>query len=506
MGITLIFLLACVLIELFAGFRRGILRQALHFVAFAAAAVIAFVNASSIASELLYALNSIDGTTIEAMVAEMKATPEMSAYITADIENFILALDPEIYTCLVAPFSGLVCVFYFTIIFIIFNIIAKFIYLLVRIIFRVGKGQSAATKLPGLVLGAVEGLLFAAILLLPIANIAGIVRDTYDVIAKSEDSEEIMADYEQSVAPFAEDGVLVAIEKAGGRALYDKFCVYEIGDADCNVREELISIFKTVIIDAPALEDADWKSLSEDDKAAINSILDTVGESNYMSTIIAGVLHATFVTVDKGNLPFEIEEPFDDIVYSAISIFSGVTKDTLGEDLDTLKEIYFIFSDDGVLIGMEEGADLTEIFVKRDENGVTTIDKLIDVIESNQRTKVLLTDLTKLSLTLICTNLDIGDDVTEVYENVKESIGDVLAIDKDDYATDAEYKEALADQLDEALYTNDIELEREIVENMADYIGDNYSDVDEISDEEFSYIILNYYNAYLEHQEDTNTP
>ena len=506
MSITIIILLACIFIELFAGFRRGILRQTLHFVAFAAAAVIAFFTVNQVVSQISGAFNMLDGATMEEMVASLKADPDFGEFITGNVESFLLALDPEIFEYTVVLIIGLVSTFIFMTCFLVFNAIAKIICFIVK--FVLPKGHSLATKLPGLALGAIEGALFAVILMLPFANVAGLMRETYDVIAESEaeDADDIIAEYDASTAAFAEDGVLVMIEKVGGRAFYDRFCSLEINGETCNLRTEATSALKILLLDAPELIETDWKLLTEDEKATISSIINTIDDSSYMSTVLSGIMRAASASLESSDLPGEIEPPFDSLISSAISIFGTSTPDNLGEDLATIRDIYFIFSDDGVLVAIENGEDLSDVLTRYDDNGDTTVEKIIDAIKANERAKPLLTELTKISMTIISSELGLGDDATEIYESVKSDINDVLAIDKDDYATTEEYEAAISDQLEIALADNGIELDRGIVDNMSGYIAENYSDTEELTDEEFNDILLSYYDAYLEYKESGTVP
>ena len=225
-----------------------------------------------------------------------------------------------------------------------------------------------------------------------------------------------------------------------------------------------------------------------------------------MSTVLSGIMRAASASLESSDLPGEIEPPFDSLISSAISIFGTSTPDNLGEDLATIRDIYFIFSDDGVLVAIENGEDLSDVLTRYDDNGDTTVEKIIDAIKANERAKPLLTELTKISMTIISSELGLGDDATEIYESVKSDINDVLAIDKDDYATTEEYEAAISDQLEIALADNGIELDRGIVDNMSGYIAENYSDTEELTDEEFNDILLSYYDAYLEYKESGTVP
>ena len=101
----------------------------------------------------------------------------------------------------------------------------------------------------------------------------------------------------------------------------------------------------------------------------------------------------------------------------------------------------------------------------------------------------------------------ISENAQATYDNIKASINkDILSIKKEDYATDEEYVTEVSCALDNTLKENNITLEKEIVDSMAQYVTDNYSDIDEITDEQVNDIILSYYDAYLDYLETGEIP
>ena len=160
----------------------------------------------------------------------------------------------------------------------------------------------------------------------------------------------------------------------------------------------------------------------------------------------------------------------------------------------------FILSREGVFASFESGSDaMFDAFTVRDAEGKTTINKVIDTINANERMKSLVTLMTKFSVSIMAGQLGVDGDMLETYDKVKSGITDkVLSIDKNSYATKEEYVSAVSSALGTTLKENNIELDKEVVDNMAQYYADNYSDKTEISDDEINDIILAYYNAQLD--------
>ena len=109
--------------------------------------------------------------------------------------------------------------------------------------------------------------------------------------------------------------------------------------------------------------------------------------------------------------------------------------------------------------------------------------------------KPLVTMLTKLSLSIMMNDVGV-EKGNEVYDTVKEGVTGVISIDKTQYETEEEYVDAVSDSLDKTLNDHDIDLAPEIVDSMAKYVADNYSDLEEITDDEINDTILSYYEAY----------
>lgn len=133
------------------------------------------------------------------------------------------------------------------------------------------------------------------------------------------------------------------------------------------------------------------------------------------------------------------------------------------------------------------------------ETETTVISKLIEVVKSNQRTSPLLTTLTKLSVTIMAESMGLGEDAEELYEDIKTGVNDILAIDPESYSDPAEYEAAVGDSIETTLAEQGIELEREVIDEMASAAADicRENDIEELTDEQISDILLKYYDGVI---------
>ena len=150
---------------------------------------------------------------------------------------------------------------------------------------------------------------------------------------------------------------------------------------------------------------------------------------------------------------------------------------------------------------------MTDAFISADETGKTVISRVVDILNKNPHMSPVVQAITDMSLMMLQNQLGMDvDNIVETYENIKDGVNDVLALNPDDYATPDEYVEARNEALDATLTENGIELEPEIVDGIGDYIDENFSDVEELTDEQLSDIILSYYDVYMQNQGEGTNP
>lgn len=490
--IAVIFLLFVVW-EALHGLRRGLFRQLLHTGMMLVAAIISFAISMGIWNGFF---GSFSGMTTEQALAEFETS---GMAIPEELRAILACFDIETLEYLIAlPFGALIIPGLFMISFVLINFLFKIVYFILRKVLGIEKGHGLVKRLGGLAIGAVEGALVASIIMLPFVAIGDLAGEA---VALADDGSAEMNEAIEAIDPIANNTTFAFIKTIGGKAILNSFCTVKIDGEKINLRDDMMLAVKLIAVDGSKLSETDWKSLTAEDKAALEAMNTTAGDSEYISIVLSGMLSGMCRAVQNGTIPFELEAPFDSLLSSALEIFATSNKDNIETDIQTLLHVYFILSDNGVLTAMEaEGGDITSALAKKDENGETTINKLIAEINKNERSKPLVTSLTKLSLSILCDQLGVGGDSDIVYESVKGGINaKVMTIDKASYnGDDTAYKAALSSSLNDTFTENNINLDAEIVNDIADYIDEEYisKGVTEISDDEFNDIMLTYYDSY----------
>ena len=495
------------IIGAFKGLRRGISRQLVRTLTIIASGIISFILSTATLKKISEYLDGKTMADIKQLLIDkgMFFTSENIAWI----ENF------DVHTLeliLAIPLSLIIMPLIFVILFILISGVMLIAHWLLSAIFGFKKRRNNFfTRLLGMGLGFIQGVAVAGLVLMPVIGIGVSASESIAALNSEapEDETTVMLTkkYNTYIKGTVESPTFKFLEKYGMNALYTKIATVDIDGKSFDMTE-LIPDITMVASEASGLKGADFKNLTSENEATIEGLLDDIEKNAYLTEILAGSINALSHAYTDGTFNVEIGEPFNSVIDSAVSIFHTSDASNVHTDLDTVADVLFIISRDGVLSAFDKGSDaMLDVLTKRDVNGETTVNRVVNTINSNERTKPLVTLITKLSVTVMSQQAGISENAQETYDNIKASINeDILSINKEHYETEEEYVAEVSSALDNTLKENNITLEKEIVDTMAQYVTDNYSDIDEITDEQANDIILSYYDAYLDYLETGEVP
>lgn len=477
------------------GLKKGLFNQLIHTGVMLIAALISYFLASSVWKKI-FSLFADGGKELLAELSDHGAPAEtieavkgIFDTIPSETLSYVLAL----------PFGIIVIPLLFSLCFFVINAILRIAYAILAKVFKKIEFKGLPFKIIAALLGAAEGIIIATILLLPVTSTVDLVDGTVATLTADGENEELKKTYKKSLAKVADNPVLAVMKVSGADLVLGKTSTIttEYGDT-VNLREEFYTGV-VMISKASGLKDCSFTALNSTGKQSIRDVVTTATSSNYYSTILASLLSGICSNLGEKGLPFDIDPVFEATVNDAFALFMNESPDNVGADLSTVLEVYFLLSDSEALTVMTSGGDVAACLTRSYNEDDKYIDAIVDTLNANARTKPLTTTIAKLSITVMSSSLGLGEDAVEVYENLKSDINDCLAIDKEDFATDEEYKAELSSSINDALVENNITLEKDIVDSMADYVAENYSDKDSISEEEFNDILFSYYDAYNEY-------
>lgn len=462
--------------QLFRGYRRGICWQVLHIILSCGSAYVSYRLVSFISEKLL------SGSTMEA-VEKLLGVVEGIGPLKALGLNLSGAVSYFEYAemILALPVAVVLSPILFTVAYFLINLVMQVPFYVLRIFLP--RGFTPKTKGLGALAGILEGFLISAIILVPFVAANNLVTDA-----------RVIAD-ESYVAE--ENTIIEIADELGLGKIVDKFATVTIDGEETNLSSDTSKLI-AVVLKYQQIKPIDKTSPDEEDKEFLRYFIDTVGESSYLSTMVSSVLSGAGNAMKDNVLVVNIPAPYNMLTNAGLEVFATSNKDNLHSDMHTLLDVYLLLSDEGIVESLRtQGSEsvMRDAFLVRDENGKTLIDRITTILNANDHTKIMLNAITEMSIAMLSESLGLDVNIAEKYEELKTGINGVLALDPSNY-TPEEYVAARNDALNSTLASNGIELDDAIINDMGDYIDEHYSDVDELTEEQFNDIILSYYEIY----------
>ena len=508
-GLGIVALFLCIIIfKMLGGLFRGTLRQLLRTGFTLLSAIIAYCIAVSLSNNIIGMLNA---NNLEGVISAIDSyVPGLGDALRSAVGSF----DGELLEyLLLLPATIFIIPCLTPVIFMLINLVLKIVRAILTKVLGIERGKGAMNRLGGAALAAVEGIIWMVVIMLPICSIMSIVDESYNDAIKAADGDvkiQLEETYDEYFLPFTANPAVNFISSVGADAMADGIATVKIDNKKFNVREQVLDVAHIVIVDTATLKGADFTALNEEQKEAFGSIIDTLGDSPLLSRILVNVLHAIPSVYEKGLISLDLSSSEYTAVVDNLIIFLETTNDkTIGKDLDTIKDFYFGFCDSGLAAAIKNGEDIVK-FINDDYKGEKHILGMINSLSGNPRTQGIVDGLYNLVLNVAFSGaMDKGEGDTAIDINisdVKEGLNNIVSVKKDNYATEEEYKEELSNTIGSTLNdTMGVELEKEVVDDIADYVDQNYSEkLDDLTDEEFNELIFEFidiYQGYLNGEE-----
>lgn len=484
---------AFVIFGMLIGFVRGAYRQLTHTVTFLTTAVLSFAAVKLLIGKFTEILN------VETIGDVLTKIQSYTGIDMTALYNVILDLDTEgLEGFLILPATVIVAPLAFVAIFLALRVILAVVSSIIIRLFRIRRAKGLLERFGGLCLSAVETVLFVSVFLLPVTSVAGFVNDAYAVMIEddSKSGSELSTQYDEIVMPLAKHPALDIAGRSANTLISSSFTDNPAGLA---AKDEIIYTFKICAVDLPKLLEIDFSAISDTDKAIIDNTIDDIERSELSMNVMASLVR-TFAKTYELQLEISEDSPFTTVFGELFAIFSDTTKQTVAEDLRIIKDLLIFMSENHIMSAVANGEDLMAVFTaKNPKTDAPVIHGLIELLKSSDRTKHIVTSITKLSLSILTDNLTADSEQLAVtYENVKNDVSAILSTKQSDYVNKKAYLIALTNRLDEGLKNNGIALEKNVVRSIAEYVDENLSGKTELTEEEFNDVILSYYSAHIE--------
>lgn len=442
-NIVLIALVALVvLLKARGGAKRGAYRQPIHLAGVLLTAITAFL-VTTIGCNMI--LSMFEGKEMSDVIA----TLETSLGFTLDAETaaMIGSFDAQLIAYLLAIPLALLSPLVFFLIY----LVACFIFVPARIAVtkfcKVPRRVDTTGKTIGAVLGALEGVLVMAFMLLPITALLRLgvpVIETIDV--PDEDLTQVL----EGVEEVYESPAIQLVSFVGGEFLADELSTVRLEDSRINLSDEL-SIGIELVYEISGIMNSEEVSATQRE-ASLNNAIALLKRSNYLPIVFSGAMNIVADAIDEFMPQMPADDPMaaltDNLAVSLKNFLKESRAETVIDDLDTFVQLYIILDTNQVLDIISENPEgAISAFTAKDENGKTVLSKMIATLGSNTRTMPIITALNEISVSVMLQGMGVTGETTEVYNELKTGINNVVSVKKDDFATEEEYKEELKTEL-----------------------------------------------------------
>ncbi len=428
------------------------------------------------------------------------------------VKEIISSIDPGVLSHILAlPMYLVIVPVMYCLVFLVVKFILWIVFAIVSAIIGMSSyKKGAGSRIGGAVIGAVQSLIIIVVTFLPFAGIismsgevkATMTSDSVDDLTKTAVNDFYDMAYLDEIAEFP---VLRIVSVCGGDALYRGLTRVELDDTKYYMKDLTVKAAE-LYVDAVDLADIDIIH-PELKKQQINKLIEhatntsrTDNHAKYTAVLLSATIRSAALSIESMlDEIAPIEEPYRTLVIDTLHMFESSNEDNLYTDLSTIAEVYYLFGEQNVLYELQNGTRDSLLKSLIAPTGDTiVINKGIDILRTNSRTEPMVDSLASISIAIMCEDLNMDAEALQVYENVKDGVNDILALNKSDYESDEAYKADVKAELNGTLTENGIELEDDILEGMTDYIVENFSDTDEITDADVNDAILSYYAAYAD--------
>ena len=499
----LAFIGVCAVFGAYTGVYRGFSKSVIRFFTIVASAVGSLFIVMWISRAIVNSAtaggteHSVDGVLNSYFPGLVDSMPEMVKPILAEMDVtaatiFIMM----IVAMILAPIFFIL--FFYTL-----KLATMFLYqLLSGLSGAISYGRSVPSMIGGGVVGLMQGIFIACVVIMPISGLCNVAADAREPLIgnSSKPNAYIENAYETVIDDLVNNPAFDLIDNFGGAVAYEQMTTVKIFEEKIDMGQQCVDTVKMLSNLLPFTDIGfDWKHPTDEQRQALEDTVSSIGHNELITTLVSDILRGTAKAAKSGTIDFKVSGAAGTLLDDLLTMFTTCTKDTVADDLDVLLDVYFILCDHKMFDILTSGDPnaVRDILTVKGDDGKTTVDALVDRLNSYERTQLIVTSLTKLSFTMMQEALGFDSDTTELYESVKDGINTVLTHNKSDFETEEEYKEAVYSDLDKALADNNLNVDEEIKNSMVDYIAENYGDHEgEITDKEINDALLSYFKAY----------
>ena len=318
-------------------------------------------------------------------------------------------------------------------------------------------------------MGAVQGVIIVAILLIPLSCYLSIAQPTLNELTAQgvlPADEPVIAQVQDVINELDSAPVLKAYRTLGGKALSDSVMSMKVAGMNVKVSEELSSII-TLSQHVLALADnTDFATYGEEEAAIISAIGDSFADSRLLSPIVGDVIFAatdawlngeSFVGIEAPSLG-EGGELLEPMLVAVLEILHDDARQAvlLQADVKTTAELVSILARSGALANLSDTKALMSAL------GGDTVNTLVTTLGANQSMKRLIPEIMNLGVRAVGQVLNIPANASAVYDQYMTTVTDTL--NNVSRLPEQQRLQAISEQLNTAFDTAGMEVDTQVME------------------------------------------
>jgi len=498
--INLALVIFCGLVMLSAlirGFRRRTGRALLRLITVAGAAVVAALLLHRGLAEIgTYDLAGTLGS-IQNMPADV-----------ADTLRELKATLPAVYQLVVGIPMALLVPSVYVFVFFVLSLVFGIPYLILAAIFFPRRRRSPIlfSRLWGMVIGAVQGVVVCAVYVIPLVGYAffgGTVADGIgNAAADNETAQSAVSSIKDYTQAVTDNRIATTLYKLGGEKLFRYLTTFTYHDGGKTTEICLVDETKTyadILRDIlPLTGGKQLKDYTDKEVDAIDALADDLRNSDTMTIALSGILSEGCKAWDRGETFFGVARPQPEdakserMLQCAIETFKDSTPETISDDLKALANTFRVMVQYDFFAALDD-SDLLAEKLKDAE----FIQKLMDAMSGSENMKKLMHETVKIGVQTVCEEFVEKASGTEAYnDTVNEICGNLADKLNNMTGTDEEKKDALTAEIRSAMTGNGV-AEEDVPETMLDYVSqfvmDEFDGKDDVTAED----IMDYFGFTL---------
>lgn len=417
-------ILALVVLGALWALKRGFARSLLRLATLIATIVLSLIGA-------LFLKDTVGGL-LESFVNDMLSDMLSGGSFTA-----ITEASPTMTDLIIGLPGALAGPFVFLALFILLNGIFLIIYNVLKHIpiFKLKVGGKLVDCLLGAAVGAVCTLLLISCFLIPLAGYVGVADDVLTNLEQTdldeETSKEIADIHQNYVKPVSDNIAFSASNTLLGTVVFEPLFACEVQGDTVNLVDEIAYLTKTYSTMSPLIEvDFEFSRFEKDQADALRKFANDFDQSVLVPHILAEILPAAAGKWNSGADFGDISNPatsspenLRSLMNNTIGIMETTTENTLKGDITTLCELLATMAENGTLATLD-GAGSDDILKTLADPGV--VSGLMDILYENERTRVLVADLSNIGFDAIGESLNIPETDEEVRAELTADLNEAL--------------------------------------------------------------------------------